>query len=213
MNKIITFVAFGNSLTAGFQSASHGLLWHKLTPYSHFLGKIADNFLKHLGKSEALKIIIRNKGISGELTSDMLLRFKRNVLSLNPNYVIILGGSNDIGGGIPTKKIFNNLKVMLKWAIENGIEPIACTVPSILGSNGFIQPRIELNQLIKHHCHNVNIRCVDIFTKTCDPETKRLLGNYSNDGLHMNTLGYRIMADSIFIEAMKKILLIELNDI
>jgi len=213
MARTITFVAFGNSLTTGFQSPSLDSTWQKATPYSNFLREIIDNYLKHLRKSNILKVIIRNKGISGEFTSDMVFRFKRDIINLNPNYVVILGGSNDIGLGIPTRKIFANLIIMFKGAIDNGIEPIVCTVPSILGDFDSIQPRLELNHLIIRYCHNAKIRCVDIFTKTCDPKTKRLHEEYSNDGLHMNTIGYRNMAETIFNEAVKEILLIEVNKV
>ena len=128
MTGKINFVAMGDSLTVGFIPACLAS-----QPYSNFLKDCANSFLKELGMKDAIRISIINRGVNGDLTSNMLLRFKQDVVDLKPDYVIILGGSNDIGWGFPIEEIFFNLQRMFEIAIDGGIKPIGCTVPSVLG--------------------------------------------------------------------------------
>lgn len=202
MVETIKFVAIGNSLTVGFLSSPY------LTnqPYSNFLKEISNDYLKQLRIKDNFEIKIINRGINGDLTSNMLSRFQRDVIELKPNYVIILGGTNDMGWRLPIFEIFCNLKKMFKMALDNKIEPIVCTVPSILGWDEGIPPRLKLNQFLQHFCRENKILTVDLFTKTCDIETKRLRSNYSIDGLHLNALGYQMIAETIFEDAIKILL-------
>ncbi|MCK4243608.1 hypothetical protein KAX03_01925 [Candidatus Bathyarchaeota archaeon] len=206
MVRTIIFVAIGNSLTVG--STSPGLANQS---YSRFLMEIANDFLKKTGKSDIIEIRITNRGVDGDLTHGMLQRIQQDVINFNPDYVIILGGTNDIGWGLPVKEIFSNLKKMFEMAIDNGIEPIGCTVPSILIWDEGIPPRLKLNQLLKGFCSERGIICVDLFIKTCNAETGRLRSDYSSDGLHFNTLGYKKIAETIFDESIKNLLIRELN--
>ena len=105
-----------------------------------FLEGYADNFLKELGKKDALQIRVVNKGVNGNLTSSMFFRFRQDVTDLKPDYVIILGGANDIGCGCSVEKIFFNLQRIFETAMDNGIKPVGCTLPSILGWDEGIQP-------------------------------------------------------------------------
>lgn len=207
MVRIINFVSFGDSLTVGFIPS----VFAESHPYSQFLKELVDGFLERFGRKETVEIRIRNKGINGDLTSAMLLRFRGDVINTKPDYVIILGGANDIGWGFSVKEIWSNLKRMLEMAKDNGIEPIGCTVPSILGWDEGILPRLQLNQSLKQFCREKGFSCVDLFGKTCEPKTKRLRSNYSSDGLHLNAKGYRKMAETIFEESVKDILIQELN--
>lgn len=207
MVRIVDFVSFGNSLTVGFIPSGFA----ESQPYSQFLKELTDGFLERFGRKETVEIRIRNKGINGDLTSGMLLRFRRDVINTKPDYVIILGGSNDIGWGFSVKETLGNLKRMLEMAKDNGVEPIGCTVPSIIGWDEAIPPRLQLNQSLKQFCREKGFSCVDLFEKTCEPKTKRLRSNYSSDGLHLNAKGYRKMAEIIFEESVKDILIRELD--
>lgn len=201
----LIFVALGDSLTVGYRSPSHDSPFPTPSPYTVFLKQKIDYFLgTHSVKT--LDIQIHNKGVCGDLTDAMLSRFKRDVLDLAPDFVIILGGSNDIGWNLPVSKIFNNLKKLYEESRRNRIEPIACTLPSVMGFDIYLKPIIELNEFIRKYCKDHNILYGDIFSATSDKITNRLLKEYSNDGLHLTAKGYEKMADAIFNDAIKKIL-------
>lgn len=71
------------------------------------------------------------RGISGQVTNQMLLRFRQDVIDLHPKYVVILAGTNDIAensGKIDIEKTFGNIVSMCDLARANGIKPIICSV-------------------------------------------------------------------------------------
>ena len=204
MKNNLTFAAIGNSLTVGYQSPLKGYDWSKPTPYTSYLMDMSKQLLDDMGNNELI-VEFHNLGIVGELTEDMLYRFKRDVIDIHPNYVIILGGSNDIGMGISPQNITANLVEMYETALEQGVTPISCTIPSILGFDIGIPPRLQLNQIIKNICLEKEVVCVDLFTATSDPETNRLRNVFSNDGLHLNTEGYKTLAVTIFSQTVKAI--------
>ncbi len=146
----------------------------------------------------------------------MLNRFNRDVLPVSPDYyVIVLGGSNDIGCTLPFSGIFNNLKKLYEKLRKNNIEPIACTLPSIIYFDTHIaraiKSRKELNELIKKYCSKHEIICIDLIHVTADNTTNRLHRDYSNDSLHLTMKGYRKMADAIYNNGVKKILILALD--
>ncbi len=188
--------AFGDSLTVGFRSSGLD------TPYTYFLEQKMLEMLSGAGKFE-LKIY--NRGVNGDLTENMLRRFYRDIVHLKPDYVIILGGSNDIGWGVPSEEIYGNLMQIYIKATENSIEPVACAVPSILGFDELIPPRKKLNQMIEQYSAENSITFVDLFTATADLNTDRLLERYSDDGLHLTEEGYLRIAEEIFKALKEKI--------
>ena len=201
MPRTMTFVALGDSLTVGFIPSRIAT-----QPYSRFLKEMADDYLQDSIRLNTYKIRVINRGINGDLTSGMLLRFNQDVIALKPDHVIILGGTNDLGWGLPVDEVFSCIKKMYEKAVDNNVEPIICTVPSLLGWDDGIPPRLALNHLLQHFCREKNIICVDLFEATCDSVTKRLRLEYSSDGLHFNALGYRKIAETIFKEAVRRIL-------
>jgi lysophospholipase L1-like esterase len=205
MEKELVFVAFGDSLTVGFQSPTPGDELPRPTPYTEFL-KERTKKMTDLDMAGAVRVEFLNRGVVGELTKDMLDRFDQDVVKADPDFVIILGGSNDLGWGVEPQSVAGNLAEMYREAVRHGIRFIACTVPSILGFDEGIPPRLLLNRLIKKYSAEHSQVCVDLFTATCDSSTRRLNEEYSNDGLHMNTRGYETIAEVIFSEAVHGIL-------
>jgi lysophospholipase L1-like esterase len=197
-------VAFGDSLTVGYQSPILGDELPRPTPYTEFLKKRIEK-MSDFDKARAPMVDFLNQGVVGELTEDMLDRFDRDVVKIGPDFVIILGGSNDLGWGVEPQRVAGNLTEMYREAVKHGITPIACTVPSILGFDEGIPPRLVLNQLIKKYSAEHGQVCVDLFTATCDSKTGRLREECSNDGLHMSTKGYETMAEAILLEAVRDI--------
>ena len=188
-------VAFGDSLTVGYQSPTRENDLYIETPYVDFITKKT---------GDSLEFIV--KGISGELTEEMIRRFDEDVLALKPNYVIILGGTNDIGWGLSMESIADNLFSMYDMAIKASIVPIAVTVPSIRGFDSLIHPRQVLNDMIKKHCISLNITYVDFFKASSEKEIQRLSAVYSNDGLHLSTAGYKLLGDLLYKDVFEKIL-------
>ena len=192
-------VALGDSLTVGYLSPLIGLEWPPYQPYTSFLEEMIRDAIAKTRKSVRLQVI--NKGLNGDLTEGMLSRIDRDVLQLSPSHVIILGGTNDIGWGIPVTEIYSNLEGMYEKVIRHSIQLIACAVPSILGYDSLIPPRVRLNRMIHNYCEAKGAKYADLFSATGNTATQRLSPKYSNDGLHLSAEGYRKAAETIFKEA------------
>jgi len=141
-----------------------------------------------------------NRGINGQTTSQMLLRFRPDVIELKPKIVVILAGGNDIAentGPISLEMILGNLISMCELAKANNIKVVLC---SILPANDFpwkrgMEPadKIEaLNELIRKYTKANDIPYADYFSVMID-EQKGLKSIYSEDGVHPNKEGYRVM--------------------
>jgi acyl-CoA thioesterase-1 len=128
----------------------------------------------------------------------MLARITHDVIRISPDYVIILGDSNDLGWGLNPQAVKENLVAMYTMALSKDIKPVAVTVPSIRGFDELIGPRQELNHLIQKEAAQLDIPCVDMFTASAESHTLRLAEKYSNDGLHLTTQGYKLLADILY---------------
>ena len=153
-----------------------------------------------------------NRGISGQTTSQMVLRFPQDVISLKPEGVIILAGINDIAentGPISNVGILENIISMTELAKANNIKVVLC---SVLPANRFnwnpkISPAnrvIELNKMIQSYATKNKIIYVDYYTQMVDDENG-LQKRFGEDGVHPNKEGYLVMK-SIVIKAIEKIL-------
>ena len=166
-------VFFGDSITAGW----------KIEDSEFFINK---------------KFI--NRGINGQTTSQMLIRFQQDVLELKPEMVIILAGTNDIAentGPITIESILKNLIEICESAQKNNIKVVLCSVlPAIdYPWRKEMQPaeKIEtLNTLILQYATTNNISYVDYYSAMVDDQ-KGLQSIYSEDGVHPNKQGYLIM--------------------
>lgn len=180
-------VCFGDSLTAGFQSPSPDSPDVLDRPYGRYL----EDRLR--GRAR-----VHVSGICGEVTADMVRRFERDVVSVQPAWAILLGGTNDLGWEDAPAEIMGRLTVMYEQAVVAAVCPVAVTVPSIRGFDNHIPRRIELNRLIAGYCAAKTLPCVDLFAATAEPETGRLAERYSNDGLHLTTAGYELLAELLY---------------
>jgi len=197
----LVFVAFGDSLTVGYQSQIRGDEWPRPTPYTQFLKEKTEKMLDQRGAG-SLRVEFLNRGVVGELTEDMVKRFDRDVLRSRSDAVIIRGGSNDLGWEHEPHSVARNLARMYDEALVHRIQPVSCTVPLVFGFDEGVQPRLQLNQLIKKYSAERSIVCVDLFSATGDSLTGRLKEEYSNDGLRLNPPGYETMAEAIFSDAV-----------
>ncbi|GEC78274.1 GDSL-type esterase/lipase family protein [Flavobacterium aquatile] len=152
-----------------------------------------------------------NRGISGQTTSQMMLRFPQDVISLKPKAVIILAGINDIAentGPISNEGILENIISMTELAKANNIKVVLC---SVLPANRFnwnskISPSnrvIELNKMIQSYTVKNKIIYVDFYSQMVDDEDG-LQKRFGEDGVHPNKEGYLLMK-SIVNEAIEKL--------
>jgi lysophospholipase L1-like esterase len=141
-----------------------------------------------------------NRGISGQTTPQMLIRFRPDVLNLHPDVVVILAGVNDIAGNTgPTTNdaIFGNINSMVELAKANAIEVILC---SVLPANNFYwrpnekaaETIIQLNQLIQSYAKEHDIPYVDYHSAMADAKNG-LPKEFSEDSVHPNLKGYQTM--------------------
>ena len=152
-----------------------------------------------------------NRGISGQTTPQMLLRFRPDVIDLEPAAVVILAGINDIAentGPITLEAIFGNIVSMVQLAQANKIKVVLC---SVLPANRFpwrpaIQPAdkvIALNKMLKEYAGQHKIVYVDFYTAMVDDE-KGLPKKYAEDGIHPTLEGYKVM-EGLLVEGLKKV--------
>lgn len=150
------------------------------------------------------------RGISGQVTNQMLLRFRQDVIDLHPKYVVILAGTNDIAensGKIDIEKTFGNIVSMCDLARANGIKPIICSVipaasfywhPHVTGAAEKI---VQFNTMLEEYAKANKIKYVDYHSAMKD-ERGGLPQNLANDGVHPTREGYDIMK-SLLLKVLK----------
>lgn len=154
-----------------------------------------------------------NRGISGQTTPQMLIRFRPDVIKLHPDIVVILAGVNDIAGNTgPTSNeiILGNIISMIELAKANTIKVVLCSVLPATNFNWRPNDKasetiIHLNQLIKTYASQNQIDYVDYHTAMSD-EKNGLREEFSNDGVHPNLKGYQIM-EPILEKVIHKVLI------
>lgn len=153
-----------------------------------------------------------DRGISGQTTPQMLVRFRQDVVNLKPKAVVILAGTNDIAGNTgpsTLEMIEDNFASMVEIAKANNIKVLLCSVlpafdyPWKPGLNP-AEKIVELNKWIKNYCEENKLIYVDYFTPMAD-ERNGLKKEYSEDGVHPNEAGYKVMAPLVE-EAIEEVL-------
>ncbi|MGA9884998.1 MAG: SGNH/GDSL hydrolase family protein [Candidatus Acidiferrales bacterium] len=143
-----------------------------------------------------------NRGISGQTSSQMLLRFRQDVIDLKPKVVVILAGINDLAGNtgaVTLGQVEGNLTSMAQLARSNDIGVVLCSVlPSVrFPWRPELQdpaPRIAaLNKWIKDYAAKKSYVYVDYYSAMKDP-AGGLTRTLSPDGVHPSVAGYATMA-------------------
>lgn len=144
------------------------------------------------------------RGISGQTTSQMLVRFRADVVSLRPQIVVICGGTNDIArnnGIISLQHVLENIVSMVELARANGIRPVLC---SLLPASDFswrkgLDPApkiIEFNAMLREYARREKIPFVDYHTPMAEPDGG-MVAAYTYDGVHPTEAGYAVMEKTV----------------
>lgn len=141
-----------------------------------------------------------NRGISGQTTPQMLIRFQQDVVHLHPAVVVVLAGTNDIAGNTgpsTPQMILDNFASMAAIAKENSIKMV---IASILPAAAYpwkpgVQPAEkirQLNQSLKEFCKREGLVYLDYYSAMADTDGGMRPG-LSSDGVHPTAKGYEIM--------------------
>jgi lysophospholipase L1-like esterase len=142
-----------------------------------------------------------NRGISGQTTPQMLIRFRPDVIALKPRAVVILAGTNDIAGNtgpMSLDDIQANLMSMAQLARANNIKVVFA---SVLPVTDALKPQTArrppekiraLNTWLKDYAAKTGGVYLDYFTPMAD-ENGMLKKELTYDGLHPNEAGYEVM--------------------
>ncbi len=154
------------------------------------------------------------RGISGQTTPQMLIRFRPDVINLKPKVVVILAGINDIAentGPTTLELIAGNLFSMAELAKANGIKVV---LSSVLPATSFswspvtdpADKVIELNSMIKDYAKKHKLVYVDYYSPMVN-DTRGLKEELGSDSVHPNMKGYQVMeplVQAAINKAMKK---------
>jgi lysophospholipase L1-like esterase len=153
-----------------------------------------------------------DRGISGQTTPQMLIRFRPDVIDLHPKVVVILAGTNDIAGNTgpsTLKMVEDNLASMAQLARANHIKVV---LSSVLPAYDYpwrkgtypAQKIVELNKWIRHYCEQNGYIYLNYYPHLAD-DRGGMQADYSKDGVHPNLAGYRVM-EPLAVAAVKKAL-------
>ena len=155
-----------------------------------------------------------NRGISGQTTPQMLIRFRADVVNLKPKIVVILAGINDIAGNtgpITIENTAENIISMTEIAKANNISVIICsTIPAIdFPWSPGLKPGpkvIKLNSILKKYCEENGVAYADYYSAMADDKGGLKVPEYtsSDDLVHPNLEGYKVM-EKIILHTLKNI--------
>jgi len=176
-----------------------------------FMGNSITEEWKRLSSDFFLNENFINRGIGGQTSPQMLIRFRQDVVDLSPKGVVILCGTNDIAGNTgpsTIEMIENNIQSMSEIAASNGISVYLCSVLPVYDYPW--APGLEpaekittLNQWIEGYARKKNHVYIDYHTPMKD-EKNGLKKEFSEDGVHPNSKGYKIM-EKIVLEHLQSL--------
>jgi acyl-CoA thioesterase I len=197
-----------------YAEADSKMLPSSRTPRVVFLGdSITDNW--RLNEYFTGRDFV-NRGIGSQTTLQMLARFRQDVVSLNPKVVVVLGGTNDIAAGVSPNQVEDNLAMIGDLAKAHGIKPVFASILPVNDYHKDADPGYEMTPLrppavirsintwLRTWCQSQGFVFMDYYTSMID-SADRMQSDLSDDGLHPNAKGYRVMSP-IALEAIGRVL-------
>jgi len=143
-----------------------------------------------------------NRGISGQTTAQMLVRFRPDVINLQPKAVLILAGTNDLAGNtgpMTVDRITDNYASLAELARANAIQLIFASVLPVHDYGSIVQSNLRppdsiraLNQWLRDYCKYHQHIFLDYYHAMVDDQ-EMLKAELAEDGVHPNAKGYDIM--------------------
>jgi lysophospholipase L1-like esterase len=157
-----------------------------------------------------------NRGISNQTTLQMVARFLEDVAALRPKVVVIEAGTNDIAAGLPANQIQDNLATLGDLAKVYGIKAVFASILPVSDYHKDADPRNEMtktrapatiqavNRWMQMYCQTEGLTYIDYYAAMVD-QTGQMQTDLSDDGLHPNSKGYRVMSP-IALEAIGRVI-------
>jgi lysophospholipase L1-like esterase len=146
-----------------------------------------------------------NRGIGGQTTPQMLVRFRQDVIDLHPKVVVILAGTNDISGNTGSMRLEDIEADYASLAELAEAHDVRVVFSSVLPVHNYTEKAkdffaqrspekiLELNRWLKNYCEGRRLVYLDYFSAMVD-DKGLLRKDLADDGLHPNTAGYKMMA-------------------
>ncbi|MBD3409620.1 MAG: hypothetical protein GF419_05380 [Ignavibacteriales bacterium] len=139
-----------------------------------------------------------NRGIPGDQVPGFLARVDE-ALALEPDYVFIMGGINDIYSGAPVERTFDAYVKLIERIREAGAVPVVQTTLFVnssfqRGTKGNEDVRM-LNARLRRYADKHDVDVIETVAELC--ENGELIREYSSDGLHLNSIGYERWGDLV----------------
>ena len=152
------------------------------------------------------------RGIGGQTSAQMLLRFTADVIDLHPKAVVIMAGTNDVAHNdywVEPEKVVDNIVAMCQLARANGIVPIISSIPPCAGFvwtpdiKDASRTIVEINKSLKAYADAYGIVYVDYHAALADDQNG-FLKTLSDDGCHPNPDTYFIM-ERLVLQAIREV--------
>ena len=170
-------------------------------------GVPSDKSWLSLVQNESDEMII-SKGVDGNTSSDILMRFVEDVVCSAPDIAFIMAGTNDALNGRTANYIFNNVLEMIKLCIENGIPPIVMLQPVIniemagrIHGDGLMNYEKAANtikryrRLIEDYCTDEHIDTIDFNKAFNELDVELQPDKYYIDGIHLTEFAHQKVAE------------------
>lgn len=186
-------------------SANAALRARAIRPDIVFMGdSITENWV--LGDPSLFSDKVVGRGISGQTSAQMLVRFHADVVALRPKTVHIMAGTNDVagnGGLVSEQSYKDNISAMVEIARAHKIRVVLASIPPAAGFlwRPELKPAAQITRLnawLKSYARTEGIRYLDYHAVLADPQGG-LRAEFAPDGVHPNRAGYaavRALADS-----------------
>ena len=165
--------------------------------------KPKDNWVNKLKTTYNLNIC--NKGINGSTSTDMLVRFQRDVLDSLPNTLFLMAGTNDLLSNRNVSSIIDNIELMIKDALSNNIKVLIGIPPNIIpemantlfmrcDTYDYCKENLALlRKEILNLCTKYSLKYIDFYSAT---EDTKGISNLYLDGIHFNPLGQDLLFET-----------------